>query len=346
MNVFLDDFGLFLSKKRNRFCIKKKDNNEIKEIVADDVESIICCSSGVSLSASALELAVENNIQVVFAKYRGWPYAVLMPASLTGSVRARREQFLAYNDERSVILAKKFIAGKLVNQANFLKLMAKNRRQTNPKLSEKLYVSSKLIEDTNDRINKEAGKNIDAKRQQLMNLEAEAARYYWDCVRQILPTELEFTGRITRGATDPFNAMLNFGYQSVLFPEVWKAISYAGLDFYAGYLHADRSGKPSLVLDMMEEFRQQLVDRTLISLITKNVIKPKEIIAVDSIEEGRILNKEVIKIVLSNLYERLDSQVMFNGQKGSIKSFIHLQPRSMVRFLLKEAEYAPFCLGW
>jgi CRISPR-associated protein Cas1 len=75
-----------------------------------------------------LELATENNIQVVFAKYRGWPYAVLMPASLTGSVRARREQFLAYNDERSVVLAKKFIAGKLVNQANFLKLMAKNRR--------------------------------------------------------------------------------------------------------------------------------------------------------------------------------------------------------------------------
>lgn len=346
MSVFLDDFGLYLSKKRNRFCIKKKDSAEVKEIVADDVESIICCSSGVSFSSSALELAVENNIQVVFAKYRGWPYAVLMPASLTGSVRARREQFLAYNDERSVILAKKFIAGKLVNQANFLKLMAKNRRQTDSKLSEKLYNSSKLIDDANDRITREQGNNIDEKRQQIMNLEAEAARYYWDCVRQILPDELEFTGRVTRGASDPFNAMLNFGYQSVLFPEVWKAISYAGLDFYAGYLHADRSGKPSLVLDMMEEFRQQLVDRTLIGLITKNVIKPNEIIATDSIEDGRVLSKDVIKIMLANLYERLDSEVMFNGQKGSMKSFIRLQPRHMVRFLLKESEYIPFCLGW
>ena len=346
MNVFLDDFGLFLSKKRNRFCIKKKDHNEVREIVADDVESIICCSSGVSFSASALELAVENNIQVVFAKYRGWPYAVLMPATLTGSVRARREQFLAYNDERSVVLAKKFIAGKLVNQANYLKLMAKNRRQADPKLSEKLYASSKLIDDTNDRIGKESGKNIDEKRQSIMNLEAEAARYYWDCVRQILPAELEFTGRVTRGATDSFNAMLNFGYQAVLFPEVWKAISYAGLDFYAGYLHADRSGKPSLVLDMMEEFRQQLVDRTLISLISKNVIKPNEIIDDASTEEGRVLSKNIIKILLTNFYERLDNPVMFNGQKGSMKSFIHLQPRNMVRFLLKETEYTPFCLGW
>lgn len=344
MNVFLDDFGLFLGRKRNRFSVKK--NGEVKEIVADDVDSIICCSSGVAISTSALELATENNIQVVFAKYRGWPYAVLMPASLTGSVRARREQFLAYNDERSVILAKKFIAGKLVNQANFLKLMAKNRRQTDPKLSEKLYDSGKLIDDANDRISREQGSNIDEKRQQIMNLEAEAARYYWDCVRQILPAELEFKGRITRGATDPFNAMLNFGYQAVLFPEVWKAVSYAGLDFYAGYLHADRSGKPSLVLDMMEEFRQQLVDRTLIGLITKNVIKPNEIIAADCVEEGRVLSKDVIRVLLASFQERLDSEVMFNNQKGSLKSFIHLQPRCMVRFLLKEAEYTPFCLGW
>lgn len=344
MNVFLDDFGIFLGRKRNRFSIKK--NGEVKEILADDVDSMICCSSGVAFSSSALELATENNIQVVFAKYRGWPYAVLMPASLTGSVRARREQFLAYNDERSVILAKKFIAGKLVNQANFLKLMAKNRKQTDPKLSEKLYESGKLIDDANGRISKEQGNNIDEKRQQIMNLEAEAARYYWDCVRQILPAELEFTGRITRGATDPFNAMLNFGYQTVLFPEVWKAVSYAGLDFYAGYLHADRSGKPSLVLDMMEEFRQQLVDRTLIGLITKNVIKPNDIIAVDSVQEGRVLSKDVIKVMLNSLQERLDGEVMFNGQKGSLKSFIHLQPRCMVRFLLKETDYVPFCLGW
>jgi len=344
MKIFLDDFGIFLGRKRNRFIIKK--GAEVKEIVADDVDLIVCCSSGVAFSASALELAVENNIQVIFARYRGWPYAVLMPASMTGSVRARREQFISYNDERSVVLAKKFIAGKLVNQANFLKLMAKNRRQTDPDLAEKLYESGKLIDEANERISLEHGSNIDEKRQQIMNLEAEAARYYWECVRKILPIELGFTGRKTRGATDPFNAMLNFGYQAILFPEVWKAVSYAGLDFYAGYLHADRSGKPSLVLDMMEEFRQQLVDRTLIGLITKSVIKPNEIIATEAVEEGRVLSKEVIKVLLASFQERLDSEVMFNGQKGSLKSFIHLQPRCVVRYLLKEADYVPFCLGW
>jgi CRISPR-associated protein Cas1 len=345
LRIFLDDFGIFLGRKRNRFIIKKT-GGESKEIVADDVDSIVCCSSGVAFSASALDLAVENNIQVIFARYRGWPYAILMPASMTGSVRARREQFMAYNDKRSLILAKKFISGKLVNQANFLKLMAKNRRQTDQSLAERLYESGGLIDEVNERIGREQGSNIDEKRQQLMNLEAEGARYYWNSVRQILPPELGFTGRETRGARDPFNAMLNFGYQTVLFPEVWKAVSYAGLDFYAGYLHADRSGKPSLVLDLMEEFRQQLVDRTLIGLVTKNVIKPNEVLAVETVEEGRVLSKDVVRTLLEGFQERLDSEVMFNGQKASMKSFIHLQARCVVRFLLREEEYSPFWLGW
>jgi CRISPR-associated protein Cas1 len=344
MKIFLGDFGIFLARKRNRFVVKKA--GEAREIVADDVDSIICCSSGVAVSASALHLAVQNNIQVVFARYGGWPYAVLMPASMTGSVRARREQFIAYNDARGFTLAKKFIAGKLVNQANLLKLMAKNRRHTDPALAERLYSAGKAIDEANEKIDGEHGLNIDEKRQQLMNWEAEAARLYWDSLRQILPAELNFKGRETRGARDPFNAMLNFGYQTILFPEVWKAVSYAGLDFYAGYLHADRPGKPSLVLDLMEEFRQQVVDRTLIGLLTKNVIKPGEILADGAAEEGRVLSRDVIKTLLASFQERLDTEVMFDGQRGSIKSFIQHQARRVARFLLREADYTPFTLGW
>lgn len=344
MQIFLDDFGIFLGRKRNRFVIKRE--GEAKEIVADDVDSIICCSSGVAMSASALHLAVKNNIQVVFARYGGWPYAVLMPASLTGSVKARREQFLAYNDERGFIIAKRFVSGKLMNQANLLKLMAKNRRQTNPALAKKLYEAGRAIDETNRRVEEEKGFNIEGKRQQLMNLEAEGARIYWDAVKQVLPDELGFRGRETRGARDPFNAMLNFGYQTILFPEVWKAVSYAGLDFFAGYLHADRPGKPSLVLDLMEEFRQQVVDRTLIGLVTKNVLRPNEILAVEAIEEGRVLSKKTVETLLTSLQERLDMKVMFNGRKASLKRFIHQQARYVVRFLLRESDYIPFHLGW
>jgi CRISPR/Cas system-associated endonuclease Cas1 len=96
----------------------------------------------------------------------------------------------------------------------------------------------------------------------------------------------------------------------------------------------------------MEEFRQQVVDRTLTGLLTKNVIKPSEILAAEVIEENRVLSKDVIKTLLTSFQERLDTEVMFNGQKGSIKSFIYHQARRVVRFLLREEDYVPFYLGW
>lgn len=343
--IFLDDFGIFLGKKHNRFVVKKQ--NEKKEFVADEVESVICTSSGVSISSSALSLAAEKNIQVVFARYSGWPYAILMPTTLTGSVRARREQFLAYNNVRGFLLARGFVIGKIKNQANFIKLMAKNRKDTDPSLAESLYEAGKSIDAVMERVWHEKAPNIDDGRQRLMNLEAEAAKIYWDAIKRVLPVELGFEGRITRGATDPFNVMLNFGYQAILFPEVWKAVCYAGLDPYAGFLHADRPGKPSLVLDLMEEFRQQLVDKTIVGMLSKKVIRPEEIIADENEPKGRLLSRKATEKLIEHLLERLEDTVMFGGRRGPLKSFIYSQARAVTQFLTGDsAEYSPFALGW
>ncbi len=343
MKIFLDDFGIFLGRKRNRFMIRKKEGKS--EILADDVDSIVCSSQGVALSASALNLAIKHNIHVVFARHGGWPYAVLMPTYMSGSVRARREQFLAYNDERGFLLAKGFVTGKLLNQANLLRLLAKNRKPTRPVLANRLYMAGRTVSEALSRVGGIPRDVIDKSRQTLMNLEAEGAKVYWGAMKQILPADLAFPGRETRGARDPFNAMLNFGYQTILFPEVWKAVTYAGLDPYAGFLHADRPGKPSLVLDLMEEFRQQVVDRALVGLIGKGVIKPEAIMAEEGLE-GRVLSRGVVKTLLEGFQERLDAEVMFAGRRGPIKSFIYHQARGVVRFLLGDTKYAPFVLGW
>jgi len=105
--IFLSDFRVFLGRKRNRFLVRRK--GEESEVVADDVDSIVFCTSGAGVSTSALDLAVRNGVQVVLARYGGWPYGILMPTSMTGSVRARREQFLAYNDQRGLLLSRGFV---------------------------------------------------------------------------------------------------------------------------------------------------------------------------------------------------------------------------------------------
>jgi CRISPR-associated endonuclease Cas1 len=77
-------------------------------------------------------------------------------------------------------------------------------------------------------------------------------------------------GREHRGAVDPVNSALNYGY-GMLYNQVQHALLLAGLDPYAGFVHVDRPGKPSLVLDAIEEFRQPIVDRTVFGLLNKGV---------------------------------------------------------------------------
>ena len=102
---FSDQPRHFLGAKGK--MVWREKNGEVKEIVADNVDSIICCSSGVAFSASALELATENNIQVVLGPISRLAIRRFDACILDRLGGGSREQFLAYTDERSVVLAKK-----------------------------------------------------------------------------------------------------------------------------------------------------------------------------------------------------------------------------------------------
>ena len=108
---------------------------------------------------------------------------------------------------------------------------------------------------------------IDSARGTLLNLEGRAGALYWECVQRLLPAG-RFTTRNHQGAVDDVNALLNYGY-GILYSQVWSALTLAGLEPFAGFLHVDRPGKPSLVLDFIEEFRQPVVDRVVFAMINK-----------------------------------------------------------------------------
>jgi CRISPR-associated protein Cas1 len=182
----------------------------------DSPYSYKIASPGITVSISALRLALKNQTLVVLADRVGWPHGFVTPAKLSGTIRGKREQFLAYQDFRGSFLAKRLAAGKLCNQRNLLKLLWKNRVNTESPVADKMYSSAEEIE----------------------TLAKE--------IMEITPDRLKFPGRRSRGGIDPINMMLNFGYKAILFVETWKAIYYSGLDPYAGYLHADKPGKPLL----------------------------------------------------------------------------------------------------
>lgn len=169
-----------------------------------------------------------------------------------------------------------------------------------------------------------------------MGLEGAAGRIYWDGVKEVLKESVEFFGREHRGALDPVNSLLNYGY-GILYSIVWGAVVSAGLEPFAGFLHVDRSGKPSLVLDLVEEFRQPVIDRVVISHINLG----REI----KMEQG-LLDADTRKVLGEKVLERLEATETYEGKKYQVRSIIQMQARNLASFLRGERNYKPFIFKW
>lgn len=120
MEIFVDSFGTFLGKKSERLVIKEK-GAVIQEAPLRQIEQITITSGGVTLSSDLIRECVERGVQINFLSSSGRPFAKLTSPNVTGTMATRREQILAYLDQRGLILAKAFIDGKLRNQAAVLK---------------------------------------------------------------------------------------------------------------------------------------------------------------------------------------------------------------------------------
>jgi len=119
-HIILSERGSFLGKSSEQFRVSRKDEEDIL-FAARKVEQILVMGSGISVSSDAISLADEMGVEIVFANYYGKPQSRLIPAKLGGTVKTKRAQYKAYEDQRGTDLAKSFIRGKIKNQASLLK---------------------------------------------------------------------------------------------------------------------------------------------------------------------------------------------------------------------------------
>jgi CRISPR-associated protein Cas1 len=255
---------------------------------------------------------------------------------LTATVITRREQLAAYNDARGVQLAKAIVRGKLGNQASLLKYFGKYLKESNPPIFDDLSALAKSLTKGRKDAAQVNEPNIDAARESLLSIEGLAGRTYWKGVRLLIPEMLGFDSREHRGAPDPVNSALNYGY-GILYTQVWGAIMNAGLEPFAGFLHVDRPGKPSLVLDMVEEFRQPVVDRAVIAAIGRGTTIETH--------EG-MLTDDARRAVAAAVLERVEGEVNFRGRRYKLKSVIQIQARNLASFLRGGDSYRTFSFKW
>ncbi|MEW5987701.1 MAG: CRISPR-associated endonuclease Cas1, partial [Chloroflexota bacterium] len=333
-NLIADVFGSHVGKYSERLKVTQG-GETLTQAPLLHLESVIITNAGVSVSAEAIRACAERGIPIHFVSGTGTPYASLYSAGLTGTVLTRRAQLLAYTQAAGLRLSLAFATGKIENQATLLKYTAKYRKETDPTTYQELHLLAGEVRDhlaelgDLEQIAIREGTWIDDMRGQLLSIEGRAAQKYWAGIKLVLPESLAWPGRQGRGARDPFNSILNYGY-GILYGQVERAIVLAGLDPYGGFIHVDRPGKPSLVLDLIEEFRAPIVDRTMLGLVNKGV-------KIEQDERGFLVDK-CRRQLAEKVLDRLESDELYEKKRYPFRHVIQTQARHLATFVRGERE--------
>ena len=325
-------FGLYIGKKGERIVVRKA-GKVCAQVPFMRAQEVIIASRGVSFSSDLLEELCARGIRVGCMTSSGKPVALITSPLLTATVETRRRQLAATDNERGAEFCRWIVAGKLRNQEKLLRYFGKSREGSR---REALDAAA----DSLRRLRKDAlaveGASCEAVRGTLMGLEGTGGRIYWQCIGDMLPDELGFERRRHQGPGDAVNAALNYGY-GILYTHVWGAVMNAGLEPFAGFMHVDRSGKPSMVLDMVEEFRQPVVDRSILTWLNKG---------------GRLgmakgmLDADAKENVAARVLLRMNATERHRGKNHEVRSIIQMQARLAASALRGLREYRPFAFQW
>lgn len=337
LSVLVDGYGFKLSKKSERLVVKKSKGKAVWEFPIENVSDIFVLRNGSYLSSDLIGEAAERGTAIHILEPGGRPLAALSASSLTAVIETKRAQIRAETTKKGASLAIAFASGKILNQSRLLRYFAKYLTQTDAERANTIKQTALELLRTRRQIQRLEPTGVSEIRETIMGSEGSAANQYWNAVRLIIQDKVNFEGRFHQGAQDPVNCMLNYGY-GILYAQIWSAVLRAGLEPYAGFLHTDRPGKPSLVLDLVEEFRAPIVDRTVIAMINLGQIA--------KLEDGK-MNLDSRVELADKIFKRLETRETIGGKSFQVRSIIQMKAREVASFLCgRSAAYKSFRFKW
>ncbi|MDW7966939.1 MAG: CRISPR-associated endonuclease Cas1 [Thermoanaerobaculum sp.] len=309
----------------------------------NEIEQLLLLGQ-VEVSHAALMALLGRNIDVVFLTKAG-SFRGRLVSRASRHVELRVSQYRRLADPNfSLAIARSIVAAKIKNQRHLLV-----RAQTSLADETVADVSAKL------RFLAQEAQSATS-REELLGIEGSASNLYFGCFGRLIRNPLfSFTKRTRRPPKDPVNACLSFGYV-LLTTLVEGDVASAGLDPMLGAFHQPEYGRPSLALDLVEEFRAPLVDSLTLRLINRRQLVPGDFgtpsealgedqLVVDEDTSGAVyLAERGRKIFLKEFFSRLREE-LFDPQQGNQtdwRGLIRSQVYRLARAIKEEQQYQPF----
>lgn len=330
--LVLSTYGTFVGVSHKGLTIRVKGEKQPLS-TSLNLQHITVIGDGISLSSNALAFCMQRNIGVDYFTHTGKHYASLLsPKYLQASLW---EKQVAMSVNQKSELAVGIIGGKIKNQMSLLKYFHKYHKGKSEilrqKFDEVIPAMKALVQGLKHII------GDDDYRMKLIASEARAAELYWGYVKMLLhDDDVEFEKRHRQGATDLVNCLLNYGY-AILYARIWQLVLARKLNPMLGIIHVPQSGKPTLVFDVVELFRTQVVDRVVISLIQK-----KEPLVM----QNGALDKETRQLLVRNISERIYRYEKFRNQECRLIDVMDKQVKEMADYIEVNAKFKPYVAKW
>jgi CRISP-associated protein Cas1 len=280
----------------------------------------------VQITTQAVALLLEHEVDVAFFSMYG-RFRGRLGRGGSKHARLRHAQLgLSSSEGRSLTAAKTIVRAKLANQRALLLRLAEERPQN---LAGELRRAAEGI----NQMREAAASATDP--DQLRGYEGKGSVYYFGAFRRLLSPDWRFDGRKFYPPPDPFNALLSFGY-ALLQKDVTATIEIVGLDGYLGCFHTLEYGRPSLALDLMEEFRPLVVDTAMLDIVFGEKLKPQQFVFTGREDRPVELGQALLPVAIQGYEERLQDVVQHpgSGSGQTLRRCIELQARSYARFVM------------
>lgn len=337
MDLVIIKPGCFISKTKQNVTVKYS-GKTITEISTSNLRSISITTSGISITSNLIEHCMEQAISIDFFDYKGNPYAKIF-APDQYSIKNGLAQLEAFKNKKAESFCKNLIQSKIYNQTAYIKYHSKYRKNLSKEWKKLLLTTITKMDIIALSIEKIEYENIEELRGKILAAEGRAASCYWAIIESIVkPKIVSFEGRVRKGANDLFNSMLNYGY-SILYARLWACIVRSGLNPGISYLHTEQHNKPTLVYDLIEQFRVQAVDKPLVAM----AIKEENL----KIDKTGYLTEETKKRVVQKILERINSFEMFRGKEMRLIDIFQRQTDDFQKYLIGEIKtYKPYLMKW
>jgi len=334
--LFVTTQGAYLAKEGETVAVKVDKKTRL-QLPIHTLDGIVCFGQ-VSMSPYLMGFCAERDVTVSFLTEHG-RFLARVQGPVSGNVLLRREQYRWADDLRqSAAVARSVIVGKIFNCR---KVLQRGLRDHSDK------VDGAAVKAVIERLSSILMHvKIDIPLDRMRGFEGEAAQLYFGVFDHLIVAQKEdfaFHERSRRPPLDLVNSLLSFTYM-LLMHDIRSALECVGLDPAVGFLHRDRPGRPSLALDMMEEFRPYVADRLVLSLINLGQVKSD---GFEKMGGGSIVMSDDTRKTLLTTYQKRKQDVIahpFLQKKMPLGLLFHTQALLLARYIRGDLDgYPVFC---